>query len=100
MTVTTPEVQGPRQADLEDATTLYDVAIVGAGCVGTVLARALTAIEGVSVLLIESQAEVGQGVSKANSGIVHAGHHRLTPTLRGLSSSQYIQCSYNVSFAC
>ncbi|MEL7603979.1 MAG: FAD-dependent oxidoreductase, partial [Bacillota bacterium] len=51
----------------------YDVAIVGAGVVGCLAARALSMRE-LSVCVIEAGADVATGASKANSGIVHAGY--------------------------
>jgi len=57
---------------------IYDVAIIGAGCCGASIARRLSAYE-VSVALLEKCIDVGFGVTKANSGIIHAGfHHPIT----------------------
>lgn len=52
----------------------YDVAIIGAGVSGAAIARNLSAYE-VSVVLLERECDVSFGVSKANSGIIHAGFH-------------------------
>lgn len=49
-----------------------DVAIIGAGVVGTAVAREL-AISGCSVNVIESSSDVGNGTSKANTAILHTG---------------------------
>ena len=49
-----------------------DVVIIGGGVVGCGVARLLSAYE-VSVVLLERGADVAEGASKANSGIVHAG---------------------------
>ncbi|MGC8737913.1 MAG: NAD(P)/FAD-dependent oxidoreductase [Candidatus Hydrogenedens sp.] len=57
---------------------IYDVAIIGAGCCGASIARKLSAYE-ISVVLLEKCVDVGFGVTKANSGIIHAGfHHPIT----------------------
>lgn len=53
---------------------VYDVAIVGAGVSGASIARRLSAYE-LDVILLEKEADVSFGVSKANSGIVHGGFH-------------------------
>ncbi|HHW72229.1 MAG TPA: NAD(P)/FAD-dependent oxidoreductase [Firmicutes bacterium] len=57
------------------------VAIVGGGIVGTLTARELARYE-LDVLLLEKEAEVGWGTTKANSGIVHAGIHEEPGTLK------------------
>ncbi len=57
------------------------VAIVGGGIIGTLTARELSRYE-LDVLLLEKEAEVGWGTTKANSGIVHAGIHEDPGTLK------------------
>lgn len=51
---------------------MYDVAIIGAGVVGSAIARELSRYAG-SVCVIERDEDVCTGTSKANSAIVHAG---------------------------
>lgn len=53
---------------------LIRVAIIGAGVVGASIARVLSVFEDFEVRLIEREADVGWGVSKANTGIIHAGY--------------------------
>ena len=60
----------------------YDVLIIGGGIVGCAVARALTRYR-LAVALVEKEAEVGFGTSKANSGIIHGGHHASPETLKG-----------------
>jgi len=50
----------------------FDVAIVGAGVVGTAVARLLS-LHSWSVVLIEAGTDVGAGTSKANTAILHTG---------------------------
>ncbi len=52
----------------------YDVAVIGAGVCGANIARRLSAYE-LDVALLEKEADVSFGVSKANSGIIHGGFH-------------------------
>ncbi|MFO7778106.1 MAG: NAD(P)/FAD-dependent oxidoreductase [Nitriliruptoraceae bacterium] len=59
-----------------------DVLIIGGGAVGATLARALSRFH-LDVALLEWQAEVAFGVSKANSGIVHSAMHASPDTLKG-----------------
>ena len=59
-----------------------DVVVIGGGVVGVTLARALSRYD-LDVLLLESDAEVGFGVSKANTGIIHSGIHADPDTVKG-----------------
>ena len=61
---------------------LHDVVIVGGGVIGCAIARELMRSE-VRAVLLEKETEVGFGVSKANSGIIHGGHHASPSTLKG-----------------
>ena len=53
-------------------TDVADVAIVGAGVVGTAIARTLAQYE-VSCVLIDAADDVGTGTTKANTAILHTG---------------------------
>ena len=52
---------------------MYDVVIIGGGVIGCAVARELSRYQGRMVLL-EKASDLCEGTSKANSGIVHAGH--------------------------
>src|SRR4051812_8782424 len=52
--------------------TAYDVAVIGAGIVGSAIARELAGHQ-LSVALVESRDDVGDGTSKANTAILHTG---------------------------
>jgi glycerol-3-phosphate dehydrogenase len=52
---------------------MYDVIIIGAGVSGCAIARELSRYEG-NFCVLEKSEDVCCGTSKANSGIVHAGH--------------------------
>jgi glycerol-3-phosphate dehydrogenase len=64
------------------AARVYDVAVIGGGIVGVTLARALSRYD-LDLVLLEQDAEVGFGVSKANSGIIHSGIHADPATVKG-----------------
>ena len=51
---------------------MYDVAIIGAGVVGGMIARTLSAYD-LKICILEKENDVATGASKANSAIVHAG---------------------------
>ncbi len=51
---------------------MYDVAIIGAGVVGSAIARELSRYEA-KICVIEREEDVCNGTSKANSAIIHAG---------------------------
>lgn len=57
------------------------IAIIGAGVVGALIARELSRYD-VEVLIIEKNIDVGMGVTKANSAIVHAGYDDEPGTVR------------------
>lgn len=52
---------------------MYDVAIIGAGVIGTAIARELTKYR-TNVVILERGHDVSVGTTKANSGIVHSGY--------------------------
>ena len=60
----------------------HDVVIIGGGIIGCAIARELTRFD-LRLALVERECEVGFGTSKANSGIIHAGHHSDPKTLKG-----------------
>jgi glycerol-3-phosphate dehydrogenase len=60
---------------------MYDAAIIGAGVSGVATAWQLSHYE-LRVALLEQCADVGFGVSKANSGIIHAGFHHPAGSLK------------------
>ncbi len=50
----------------------YDISIIGAGVVGGMIARELSRYN-VSTVILEKEADVAMGATRANSAIVHAG---------------------------
>jgi glycerol-3-phosphate dehydrogenase len=60
----------------------YDVIIIGAGVTGAAAARELSRYR-LKVLVLEKEAEPAFGVSKSNSGIVHAGTQNPPSSLKG-----------------
>jgi len=62
------------------ATSPYDVAIIGAGVVGTAIARELAQYR-LRCLLVDATGDVGTGTSKANTAILHTGFDAKPGTL-------------------
>jgi glycerol-3-phosphate dehydrogenase len=60
---------------------IFDVAIIGAGVVGSMIARELSMYD-VKLCVIEAAQDVAAGTSKANSGIVHAGYDTTPGSLK------------------
>ena len=58
-----------------------EILIIGGGVVGCAVARELSRYQ-VSVVLLEGGADLAEGASKANSGIVHAGYDAKPGTLK------------------
>ena len=62
---------------------MYNVAIIGAGVVGGMIARELTKY-GLKVCILEKENDVAMGATKANSAIVHAGFDAKEGSLKAL----------------
>ncbi|MBI5950081.1 MAG: FAD-dependent oxidoreductase [Chloroflexi bacterium] len=60
--------------------TIYDIAVIGAGAVGSAIARELSRYQ-LKVALIESNPDVGMGTSKASTAIWHTGFDAKPGTL-------------------
>ena len=59
----------------------FDIIIIGAGVMGSAIARELSRFD-CSVLVLEKDEDLCTGTSKANSGIVHAGYDAKPGTLK------------------
>jgi glycerol-3-phosphate dehydrogenase len=54
-------------------TKIYDIAIIGAGAVGSAIAREISRYE-LDIVLLEANSDVGMGTSKASTAIWHTGY--------------------------
>ncbi|MCR4807467.1 MAG: NAD(P)/FAD-dependent oxidoreductase [Lachnospiraceae bacterium] len=59
----------------------HDVIIIGAGVTGSAIARELSRFK-LRVAVLDRNSDIGEGTSKANSGIVHAGFDAKPGTLK------------------
>jgi glycerol-3-phosphate dehydrogenase len=62
------------------ANAVYDVAVIGAGVVGSAIARDLAGHQ-MAIALVEARADVGDATSKANTAILHTGFDATPGTL-------------------
>ena len=69
---------------------MYDVAIVGAGVIGGMLARELSKYS-LKVCLLEKEHDVAMGASRANSGIVHGGYDPEPGTLKAKLNAEGVE---------
>jgi len=78
------------------------IAVIGAGVVGSLIARELARYDA-EILLFDREVEVGFGVTKANSGIIHAGFHDEPGTLRArfciLGNAIYSELAEELEFS-
>ncbi|MFC1771479.1 NAD(P)/FAD-dependent oxidoreductase [Candidatus Margulisiibacteriota bacterium] len=79
----------------------HDVIIIGGGIVGLAVARELAQFQ-LNILLLEKEIEVGFGVSKSNSGIIHTGfqahHNTLKAKLAVRGNKLYTKMAKNLDF--
>ncbi len=64
-----------------DRDSVFDVAVVGGGVVGCAVLRELSRYD-LRLLLLEKETDVAEGISKANSGVIHAGFNVPAGTLK------------------
>ncbi len=65
----------------------YDVVIIGAGIVGSMVARALSKYN-LSIAVLDREADVGMGQSTANSAILHSGHDPVPGTMKAIMNKR------------
>lgn len=70
-----------RGIKMNKAAKQYDIIVIGAGVSGCAIARELSRKQR-KIAVLEAATDVCEGTSKANSGIVHAGHDAMPGTLK------------------
>ena len=75
---------------------IYDVAIIGAGVIGGMLARELSRYR-LSVCLLEKENDVAMGASKANSGIIHGGYDPEPGTLKAKLNAEGVELLFRAA---
>ncbi len=82
---------------------VYDVAVIGAGVCGSLIARELSKYN-LSVCILEKGPDAASGISKANSGIVHSGFDakngslKAKLNLRGAEIMEKVASQLHVSY--
>lgn len=66
---------------------MIDVVVIGAGVIGTAIARELSRYD-LDIVLVEKQSDVANGTTKANSAIVHAGYDAPFDSLKGKTNAR------------
>ncbi len=74
----------------------YDIAIIGAGVIGGMVARELSRYQ-LSVCLLEKENDVAMGATKANSGIIHGGYDPEPGTLKAKLNAEGIGLLYEAA---
>lgn len=75
---------------------IYDVAIIGAGVIGGMLARELSKYQ-ISVAMLEKENDVAMAASRANSGIVHGGYDPVPGTLKAKLNSEGVELLFEAA---
>lgn len=66
---------------------VYDVAIIGGGILGAMIAWKLSSCQ-LDLVVLEQGYDIGEGAAKANSGILYPGLHARGGSLKGISTVQ------------
>lgn len=77
---------------------MYDVAIIGAGVIGSMLARELTKYK-LQIVVLEKENDVACGASKANSGIVHGGYDPMPGSLKAKLNAAGVEKLFDAAAA-
>ena len=75
---------------------MYDVAIIGGGVIGSMLARQLSRYN-LKICILEKENDIAMGASKANSGIVHGGFDPEPDTLKAKLNSIGVEKLFSVA---
>ena len=67
-----------------------DVVIIGGGVIGTAIAHQLARYQ-LKTILVEKEADLASGTSKANSGIIHGGFNERKGTLKGKMNRRAVE---------
>ncbi len=83
----------PAPAASEPFPSAYDVVVVGGGVVGCAVLRELSRYS-LRLLLLERESDLAEGISKANSGVIHAGFNVSSGTLKARTNVEGLSRIY------
>ncbi len=78
------------------ADAVADVAVIGGGVVGCAVLRELARYE-LKLLLLEKESDLAEGVTKANSGVIHAGFNVAPGTLKAKTNVEGLGLIYRLA---
>jgi glycerol-3-phosphate dehydrogenase len=76
--------------------TVYDIVVIGGGVVGCAVLRELSRYD-LRLLLLEKEADLAEGISKANSGVIHAGFNVPPGTLKARTNVAGLKTIYRLA---
>src|SRR5512139_2463667 len=74
----------------------YDVIVVGGGVVGCAVLRELSRYD-LRLLLLEKEADLAEGISKGNSGVIHAGFNVPARSLKARTNVAGMRLVYELA---
>ncbi len=80
------------------ATDIFDVAVIGGGVVGCAVLRELSRYR-LRLVLLEREADLAEGVTKANSGVIHAGFNVPPGSLKARTNVAGLRFVYGLAAA-
>jgi glycerol-3-phosphate dehydrogenase len=74
----------------------YDVAVIGGGVVGCAVLRELSKYR-LRIVLLEKRSDLAEGVSKGNSGVIHAGFNVPPGSLKARTNAAGLRMIYDLA---
>lgn len=80
----------------ETKSSVYDVIVIGGGVVGCAVLRELSRYD-LRLLLLEKEADLAEGISKGNSGVIHAGFNVPAGSLKAKTNVAGLMMIYGLA---
>jgi len=82
--------------DADSSAGLFDVAVIGGGVVGCAVLRELSRYR-LRLVLLERRSDLAEGVSKGNSGVIHAGFNVRPGSLKARMNAAGLRAIYGLA---